>query len=327
MHRIPVVRDSPLAVSPRSAGFTLVELLVVIAIIGTLVGLLLPAVQAARESMRLASCANKERQIALALHNYHDANQKFPLGQQTPLQHYEFPDGTSSASWAANALLDRRCWMLVICPFVELPGCYDAIMTQVRLNTTAFYDLTCASKKYPDFMCPTDPNAGKIYRWGTRGFCGSYLACSGTGSFGTQGAATNLNGIFFVKSKVKSSDITDGLSKTVLLGECVVVPEPPSVNLDCRGGYFNANYGETLFATRYQPNTTVGDGLSNTINYTPWAPNTSSSYVQYTRSLHPAGVNVAMADGSIRFVSNMVDAAIWTAAGSRAGNETTGVLE
>lgn len=136
----------------------------------------------------------------------------------------------------------------------------------------------------------------------------------------------NLSGIFFVKSKVKNSDITDGLSKTLLLGECVLVPEPPD-GYDCRAMYFNASYGETLFSTLYQPNTTVGDGLDYAINFTPWAPSGLPAYVQYTRSRHTNGVNIAMADGSIRFISNMVDAAVWTAAGSRVGNDTTGVLE
>ena len=318
----------------KRRGFTLVELLVVIAIIGVLVGLLLPAVQAAREAMRRTGCANNMRQIGLGMHQHHDAMRAFPFGQSVPNAWYAHLDGTYGPS-GTNAKKDRRCWMHMICPYLEMTPVYDQIMTALTLNNTWPYALSIASERHPTFMCPTDPNAGKIAHYQKanrpglewrRGFCGNYLAAASSGSFGGDGAGTNLNGIFFALSKTKTSDVTDGLSKTLMLAENVVVPDPPT-GMDSRGGYFNAFTGEILFSTLRTPNTSVGDGLYEQFNWPPKAPTGSARAVQYTRSWHSRGVNVAMADGSTRFVLDSVNAAVWTAAGSRNGSEPTQGLD
>jgi prepilin-type N-terminal cleavage/methylation domain-containing protein/prepilin-type processing-associated H-X9-DG protein len=321
----------------KRRGFTLVELLVVIAIIGVLIGLLLPAVQAAREAMRRTACANNIRQIAIAMQAHHDAYRKFPLGQITMNGWEIFTDG-SEGPWVSGKTrkTDRRMWMHLICPFMELTPVYDQIMTAVTLNAQWPFQLSIGSAQYPSFMCPSDPNRGKISYYDqnqyaktqSRGFCGNYLACGSSGSFGPTGGGGNLDGLFFAKSAVKIGDVTDGLSKTVMLAEGVVVPDPlVSPLIDSRGGYFNANYGETLFSTQHQPNTSVGDGLSLVRDWRPKAPTGSTPYVQFSRSYHSGGVNVAMADGSTRFVLDTVDATVWRAAGSRNGSEPAGALD
>jgi prepilin-type N-terminal cleavage/methylation domain-containing protein/prepilin-type processing-associated H-X9-DG protein len=310
------------ATSNHRQGFTLVELLVVIAIIGTLVGLLLPAVQVAREAARRSSCSNNVRQIALAMHNHHSAMKRFPLGQ-TPLinQH------TGSTP---PALKDRRMWMHYICAYIELQEVLDEVNKRVADgNGDTLYYGAAASVKYPMFMCPSDPNAGKIQNEAVdrRGFCGNYLACAGSTNFGGGITGDNLNGIFYCASKITEKDVTDGLSKTVMIGEGIVVPN--STGNDCRGAYFNAFKGETLFSTKNNPNTTVGDTNATIVSF-PKAPGPGSDwYINYTRSLHAGGVNVAMADGATRFVSDSVNAAVWTASGTRAGGsgETSGELE
>jgi len=165
-------------------GFTLVELLVVIAIIGTLVGLLLPAIQRARESARRSSCVNNIRQIAMAIHNYHDARRVFPYGMINPLTYSLQADGTYSAASIAGTKRDRRCWMLAITPFIELTDVHDLVMNSVTANNAWPFQLAAASRKYPTFMCASDPNAGKISMWvvtSSRGFCGNYLACASSG--------------------------------------------------------------------------------------------------------------------------------------------------
>ena len=313
----------------HAKGFTLVELLAVVAIIGTLVGLLLPAVQAAREAMRRTACANNIKQIATALHNYHDAQRAFPFGQIVPWERLLYTDGTYGTSYSTPYKKDRRCWMLAITPYIELTDVYDLVMKGVTLNNAWPWETSAGARKYPAFMCVSDPNAGKISMWqvtSSRGFCGNYLACASSGTFGPSGGGSNLDGVFYALSKTKASDVTDGLSKTALLAECIVVPDP-ATGIDCRGGYFNACYAETLFSTQNPPNTSVGDGLSFSTNWPPLAPTGSTAFVQYTRSRHVGGVNMAMADAAVRFVTDSVDAAIWKAAGSRNGGENLGALE
>ena len=310
-------------------GFTLVELLAVIAIIGTLVGLLLPAVQVAREAARRSACTNNVKQIATALHTYHDARKTFPFGQIVPWNFLKYPDGTFGNDYSKTYTKDRRCWMLEITPYLEQTEVYNQVMTAVTLNNAWPYQITAASGKYATLMCASDPNAGKIARHTdntTRGFCGNYLACASSGTFGSDGSGTTLDGIFYALSKTKASDVTDGLSKTALLAECIVVPETGS--LDLRGGYFNAAIAETLFSTLNTPNTTVADQLNFARDWRPLAPRLQTQpWVQYTRSMHTDGVNIAMTDGSVRFVTNMVNAAIWKACGSRSGGESLGDLE
>ena len=318
-------------VRSSTTGFTLVELLVVVAIIGTLAGLLLPAVQSAREAMRRTACGNNIKQIATALHNYHDARRTFPCGQKVPTAYYEYIAGGYGNDRSIPYKKDRRCWMLEITPFIELTDVYTEVMRDVvQLNTKWPFETSAGGRKYPVFMCGSDPNAGKISRyWGdlsSRGFCGNYLACASSGTFGPDGGGTKLDGILYSLSKTKASDVTDGLSKTALLAECIAVPEP-ATGMDCRGAYFNAVYTETLFSTQNPPNTSVPDGLNYVTNWPPLAPTGSTSYVQYTRSMHTDGANMAMADGAVRFVANMVNAAIWKATGSRNGNDDLSALD
>lgn len=158
----------------------------------------------------------------------------------------------------------------------------------------------------------------------TRGFCGNYMACASSGTLQTtqNGVVPSVLG----GRGVNAASVLDGLSATLLLGECVVVPDPPSF-CDMRGAYFNSMNGETQFTTLQPPNTTVGDGSDWLIDSRPMAPAGSPRYVHYSRSMHPGGVNVAMADGATRFVSNNVAADVWQAAGSRNGGEAAGKIE
>ncbi len=329
--------------SRRSKAFTLVELLVVVAIIGVLVGLLLPAVQAAREAVRRSACANKVRQVALGMQGYHDANQTFPFGQRARIGWFVYTDKSEapfpqSGKTRSN---DARTWMIMVSPFAEMTHVYDQIMSTVNLNASvlpispSLKDTTVGSTKHDLYMCPSDTNAGKIawsrdnttnaaYR---RGFCGNYLAAAASTTFGGVGSGTALGGMLLPGGTVKISEVTDGLSKTVMLAEGVVVPNVFGDTFDARGGYFYCNYGGTLFSTRYQPNTSIGDKISSQTSWLPKAPTTSGDFQNYARSWHAGGVNVAMADASTRFVIDTVNAAVWTAAGSRNGSEPLPALD
>jgi len=233
MHRTPVVRRSPLAVAPRSAGFTLVELLVVIAIIGTLVGLLLPAVQVARESARRSSCSNNMKQWGLAVINHEMAKGAYPAAKSDRLFRVICSGSTGGSKW------QRYSWVIPSLSFMEEQVLYDQAISYIKTNPT---DEQLASPwdtgtrngikspfvtQPPIFTCPSDPNGrntgfGKISYQCNRGDIWS-------SNFGYGNAVdkrspfvagwNNTNNSTNPEFIQKSSKIGDGLSKTCLLGE------------------------------------------------------------------------------------------------------------
>ena len=128
----------------RSSGFSLVELLVVITIIGILIALLLPAVQAAREAARRASCANNLKQIGLALHNYHAANNTLPFGA---------PFKNNSTNPVTGT------WAAFILPFLEQQNVYE--MFNFKYGMSDSRNAPAAAVVVPVFACPSDPQSSK----------------------------------------------------------------------------------------------------------------------------------------------------------------------
>jgi hypothetical protein len=191
------------------------------------------------------------------------------------------------------------------------------------------------------FGCPSDPNVGKNKTIGLalsgnqspadwplgQGWHGNYVTAAASTRFSISTPWTDevaLNGVCYAQSKTKLKDITDGLSKTALLAEIALVPDDTAT--DFRGRYWNAwEPNSTWFSTLYPPNSTNpditnGDGpYVNVRSYAPAAGNSASNNVQSTRSRHNGGVNVAYCDGSVTFVVDVVDSAVWRAAGSRKG--------
>lgn len=306
-------------------GFTLVELLVVIAIIGVLVALLLPAVQSAREAGRRMKCQNNMRQVAIALHNHHDVRGHFPHGV------YEYIDTTTSAGPPPyGSRQDRRCWLHDILPYLEHKPLFDRF--------EAHMDTGASALSFPDHLavvwptvCPSDGLSPKLLTfWGappmpTQGFSGNVIANAGNDYFNPGGPANSvdLNGVFFAVSKVRIADMLDGSSNTALLSETILSKDDSSH--DIRGRYHNPAHGGVFFSTRLPPNTMVPDQFnwcSNTpVRRAPciW---TGVDMFMLPRSYHPSGVNMALSDGSVRFVSDGVDAVAFRALGSRNGNET-----
>jgi len=294
-------------------AFTLVELLVVIAIIGILVALVLPAVQAAREAVRRASCANNLRQLGLALHNYHDVFGKFP-GARDP-----FSPGPFSTQAHLLDYLEQS-------NLVRLIDFSQPTSTGVNLNV--------ANMVVKSFLCPSDPANGRVPGL-TFGGC-NLVANVGTGI--NNGDYVTGDGVFLLNNPVAFRNITDGTSNTSAFSESIIgdgqnvanTPQRQAVQLGgstlptagaCAAGpwigkrgdrWINGGYLSTAYNHFVPPNSQTWDCL-----------NASNNFGQKTaRSLHPAGVNLLLCDGSARFVASGVDTPTWKAIATRDGGET-----
>jgi prepilin-type N-terminal cleavage/methylation domain-containing protein len=332
------------SVPRRRSAFTLVELLVVIAIIGTLVGLLLPAVQSARAAARRTSCFNNLKQVGLAMHNHHDAKKVFPAAQALYLSW----NSQYSPLWPTNSDLgqmDRRSWFQPLLPFAEEKSLANREATWAAQAPTSWqyayvYDPSMAQQKVPTFMCPDDPNSGKIRTTsespGSQGFHGNYVACAGSGNFGNVSGLTppallsdanngsGVNGMFRAAKPVAAREVTDGLSKTLMLSETLLVPDVAGKD-DYRGRYWNTLSMSASFSSAQPPNTSVGDNPAWDCIEIPGAPCQTpslNSAVMYARSRHSGGACTALGDGSTRFISDSIDLAVYRGLGSRNGGET-----
>ena len=343
---IEPVRPSPVAASRTTAGrtsgptspraFTLVELLVVIAIIGTLIGLLLPAIQSARESARRTQCLSRIRQVAVALLTYHDTRNRFPEGMV---------DAINDISTGY-----RICWMHNLLPFMEEEPLYKQIKPQMDAlppNGVGALAIKERNSVLPEFVCPSSPGGIRTNTpygdgVGSQGFFGNYVLCAGSRAFGTKAESLAMNGLFYPKSRTRIGQVKDGLTRTLMVGELIVVPRDTGDRsacaywgaMDYRGAYYNSVSGGVLFTTLNPPNSSVPDYLWDACaNYPAGSGRALASCGGCTdtsktnvggRSMHLGGMNVAMGDASARFVNEQIDAAVWQGLGTRDGGEPSG---
>jgi prepilin-type processing-associated H-X9-DG protein len=305
----------------------LVELLVVIAIIGALVALLLPAVQSAREAARRTSCLNNLKQLALAAQQHHNAAGRFPAGLvPADPEAGRFDDVTN-------------LWIAMFDHLEEgnLKGQWDD--DDYRKNIGVGPEAN-AAQIVQVLICPSDVLSPPVnhleldgdYAWMT-GLYGlsSYGGSGGTRSFGGSDTPPPAeDGVFFIKSRIRMADITDGSAKTLLLGE----RSHDDPEYDRLTAEHDSAMGPLVswgaWAAAYNSNTAQADVLLSSavpLNYRvplgsgvqdwTWEENRLCAY----GSEHPGGANFALADGSVRFISNDITLNILQALSTREGEE------
>jgi prepilin-type N-terminal cleavage/methylation domain-containing protein/prepilin-type processing-associated H-X9-DG protein len=313
----------------RRHGFTLVELLVVIAIIGTLIGMLLPAVQSARESARRSACLNNLRQTALGLQLIHESSGGLPASD------YGAPG-------------DLGTWVVAVLPYIEQKSLFD-LYQGFKIGPTAYgsaANRAVTTAVVPPMLCPSDvagdnaraPNFSNITKHNYVANAGNTNRMQEASPRGTPLNGINFGGAPFVRNgrstvavdrpRIKFGNITDGLSKTLMVSETIIGVNKSATESDLRG--FTWWGPGAVFHGYYQPNTTQPDQFqfSSYCNNLPeqGLPCIQSSEIQLAaRSRHRGGVNAAMCDASVRFFGDDVDLAAWRAISTTQSGETDSV--
>jgi prepilin-type N-terminal cleavage/methylation domain-containing protein/prepilin-type processing-associated H-X9-DG protein len=330
--------------APKSErGFTLIELLVVISIIGVLIAMLLPAVQAAREAARRSQCTNNLRQIGLALHSYEVSSGSYPIGvvRYTPPQ----CDADSNRRHTLFAAILRQ---------MEQEPLFNSV--NFSLGADRIANVTAQETRIAAYICPSDfattgplnPPGGPLQNIGVNQ--SSYSGVAGTIELfryrytapTNAGNCNHLqgNGTFVVSFNTRLSDIRDGTSNTMFIGETSRYIGQP-------GSWQNAwNYGE-WFALQGAPagsKASLPMGIAYTvprinaplshadvipiIDPDPFTWDQKPAAAEYGqfgfRSQHPGGTNFLFGDGSVKFLKQGIDLKVYRGLGTRKGGEIIG---
>jgi len=281
-------------------AFTLVELLVVLAIIGLLIALLMPAIQSAREAARRTTCANNTKQIGLAIANYQLAQTVFPSSNSDDL-----------FTWDAGNSLRNHSWGSLILPYAEL----TSLRSIIDFTTSAMKpaNQAAAATIVPMYRCPDyagpDFTTDSHYSPG-RYAIGNYVSLAASDVDHLWGVSRKPEGVIFPLSRINPKEVTDGLSKTILIAESR--EEKMRVWIDGRTA---ANT-----ALRYDPDSPAAEGIS--LNYAPYFTDGDIVSKYGPSSMHPGGAMHLAGDGSVHFIRDTISAAIYVALSTRAGGET-----
>jgi prepilin-type N-terminal cleavage/methylation domain-containing protein/prepilin-type processing-associated H-X9-DG protein len=312
----------------RRAGFSLVELLVVIAIIGVLVGLLLPAVQSAREAARRSQCASNLRQLGLALHNHVDARRQFPAGYLADTSSPARDPDTFDAAPGTG-------WGLAIAPFIEEAAVATGYNAAAGVAAAANQGIV--SRRLGVFLCPTSTGprepfaaqdeAGAPHSSGARLGRTDYVANAGhEDPWDTSPRASwdgVANGPLFRNSRTRPAHVLDGLSKTVFIGEHSQALSQKAWAGVVPGAWCQPTEKQRLAGTAAEHAAALvlsHSGPAANEAGVIHVPNDPAGHCDQMFSEHPSGANVVFGDGSVRLVEAAIDRAAWAALCSIAGD-------
>jgi prepilin-type N-terminal cleavage/methylation domain-containing protein len=343
---------------PTRRAFTLIELLVVIAIIAILIALLVSSVQKVRQAAARTQCQNNLKQIGIALHNF-EGDQKFlpPVYPATSKGAWIGVVPEYFYSWSVLAQLNPYLEQTAIFNQMNLEEPMYSLPTLTVLPDNQF----ALQQTISIFLCPADKMQAVGAGYGLPVFGPvNYGACTGSGTTNggpPYGSPWDADGIFRAKSKGKWKEILDGLSNTAAFSESTLgegptiasgpIPGRPDAvyanvgppltpescaqadlwNFQQLRGYLWAS-GEIRCASYnhfYTPNAPTYDCVANLS--TPGPQQYTAVGLKAARSFHPGGVNVLIADGGVRFVTNDVQGKVWSALSTRAGGETNSAID
>jgi prepilin-type N-terminal cleavage/methylation domain-containing protein len=304
-------------------GFTLIELLVVIAIIAILIALLLPAVQQAREAARRTQCRNNLKQIGLALHNYESSFTLFPPSSTSGFGRGVWNFATFGES---DPRVHLHSFASLLLPYIDQATLYNQI--NYGTSSLGLANRALAAQVLTVYRCPsytgTTFSEDPLYRnidatpadnnFALR----NYVAFGARTVLGLSGAAP-AEGVMYPGSTTKFRDITDGTSNTVAIVE--TRDQNSAVWIDGTSAAVAARWFNLTAPPTYA-------GTTNAINYKPYFPGgifpNSIGQLYGPSSQHTAGAHHLLCDGSVRFVSENIDVAVYDSIVTRASGEIVG---